>query len=269
MVAGVLVGSLVGLGCGDDGLTPSGSGSGTTTADTTGETPMTPADSSSGESPSTETSAGGTAGSIPRCEMPLPIPKTPDCTAVTGVHEGSIVLGEGQDDMRALAGIREVTGSVRLNRLEVTDLDFMECLQVIGEDLTIFDNDQLTDVDGLRSVTEIGTRFVFTENDAITEFDGLPNITELRDTLLFRDNASLTSISGFQQLEEIDSLLIQNNPALLDIDGLGGLRAVSDNLGVTSNPLLCISSVNCVGEGLEFPKEPDPDWSTTGNDDSC
>lgn len=255
-------------------MTPSASGSSTaSTEDTSGEPPVTPADDGSGELPSTstgtETSVGGTQGSIPRCEMPMPIPDGPDCTNATGVHEGSLILEEGMAAPEALVGIREVTGSVRINRLDITDLDFMQCLEVVGGDLTIFGNEQLTSVDGLWSLTEVGTRFVFTDNDALTEFDGLPNITTIGENLHFRRNAALTSIRGFQQLTELDNLTIQDNPVLSDIDGLGGLTTMTGNFVVTANPMLCISSVNCVGEGITMPAAPSRDWSTDGNDEGC
>ncbi|MCH9686247.1 MAG: hypothetical protein K0V04_32745 [Deltaproteobacteria bacterium] len=221
-----------------------------------------------------------TTGPVAGCQQPQAVPRGPDCTGVDGVLMGSAIIAEGLDTPDVLVGIREVTGSVRINSIDVTNLDFMECLQTVGGDVTIFGNDQLTNVDGLWSLTDIGTNFIFTENDALIDFDGLPNVVELGNSLVIRHNDTLTTISGLHQLTTVHDLIVQNNDALLDIDGLGGLTTLTaielapgfDEVGtfsVSANPTLCISSVNCVGEGITDPSRPPPDWTTQGNDDRC
>jgi hypothetical protein len=60
-----------------------------------------------------------------------------------------------------------------------------------------------------------------------------------------------------------------SNPALLDVNGLGGLRTVGNVLAIMANPSLCISSVSCVGLGITSPAVPPESWSTQANDSGC
>lgn len=205
------------------------------------------------------------------CNDPQEVPAAPvDCSGADGVIDTSVIIEPGQDDPSILMNVRRVEGSIRISRLDATDLSFMACVQEVTGDVTIFGNDQLTNVDGLWSLTSIGTDFVFSENDAITNFDGLPNLVTIPRNLVMKNNLGLQSVSGFHQLEEVgDNLLIQQNDVLGDVNGLGGLRTVGGVFGVTANPQLCISSVNCVGVGITDPATPPDSWSTQANDFGC
>ncbi len=255
------------VGCPGDDTGAEGSSGDSGTPTTTGTTMVASSGDPTGNDSSGSPTTGGPA---PSCEDPQPLPDAPvDCTGVEGVLDGSAIIEENGDTIAVLDGIREVTGSVRINRLEVTDLSFMACLDTVGGDLTIFGNDQLTDVSGLWSLTNIGTDFVFSENEGALDFNGLPNLASVPGNVIMRGNDSLTSISGFHTLESLGNLTIQNNDSLLHINGLGGLTTVSGVFAVTANPALCINSVDCVGSGITSPPMPPPSWSTQGNDLGC
>ncbi|MCH9680850.1 MAG: hypothetical protein K0V04_05405 [Deltaproteobacteria bacterium] len=287
----LLASPLTMIGCpGDDSGTPAdGSTSGTTASQT---------DSSGGDATAAATSTGvdpstgvdtmdDTTGDPPAsCQDPQEIPKGPDCTGVDGVLDNSAIIEEGGDTIAILEGIREVTGSVRINSIDIADLSFMECLDTVGGDVTIFGNDQLVNVDGLWSLSSVGTDFIFSNNNGLTDFNGAPNLVEVPGNVVLRNNDALTQISGFHSLTTTHNLTIQNNDAMLNIDGLGGLTTLTtievedpDNPGqmidqigvfaVTNNPACCQSSVDCVGMGITEPAVPPPTWSTQGNDLSC
>jgi hypothetical protein len=261
------------------GPTSAGTSDGTGSEATTGSDGAVgsdDADDTSGDSDTSgeaETSDGSdTDAPITDCNEPQEIPAAPaiDCSGADGVLTNTVIIEDGGDQISLLEGVRRIEGSLRINRLDTTNLDFMACLQEVTGDVTIFGNDQLTNVDGLWGLTTIGTDFVLSENNALTDFDGLPNVTVLPRNLVMQDNASLTTISGFQQLDEVgDNLLIQSNPVLLDVNGLGGLRTVGGVLAITANDSLCISSVNCVGIGITDPAVPPETWSTQANDLGC
>lgn len=237
------------------------------TADEGGSTEATGQADETGTDPTGADSGElGTACTEPR-EVP---PATVDCSGATGVITTTVIIEAGGDDPSILEGVRRVEGSIRINRLDTTNLDFMACVEEVTGDVTIFGNDQLTNLDGLSSLTQIGTDFVFSENNTITEFDGLPNVVSIPRNLIVKNNGLLRSLGGFHQLEEVgDNLLIQSNPALLDVDGLGGLRTVGGVLAITANSSLCISSVNCVGTGITDPAVPPEEWSAQANDFGC
>lgn len=224
----------------------------------------------SGPADDTADPPGDDTAELYDCQEPQAVPPAPvDCSAAQAVLRGSVILEEG-DDPSVLEGVRRVEGSIRINRLDVTNLDFMACVQEVGGDVTIFGNDQLTDVDGLWSLQQIGTDFVLSENGALVDFDGLPNVITIPRNLVIKNNDALQGLSGFEQLTEVgDNLLVQANPALRSVDGLGGLRTVGNVLAITANAALCISSVNCVGLGITDPAVPPPSWSAQANDDEC
>ncbi|MCX4245780.1 receptor L domain-containing protein [Paraliomyxa miuraensis] len=252
---------------------------------TTTETPTTTGvDSSTTDEPTTT----GAEELYPSCGDPTlsEIPPAPvDCAGVDGVLMGSVIIEDGGDDPSALDGIREVTGAVRINRTDLTNLDFMACLTTVGEDVTIFDNDSLTDVSGLWSLTDIGTDFIFSGNDALTELHGPPNVERIIGNIVIRDNASLERLRGWQTLIGLEgytfinedgeeefaggNLTIQLNPVARDMAGFCGLLVVNGVFAVTNNPMLCLGSVADVGEGIVQPAEPPDSWSISGSDPSC
>ncbi|MEX1364106.1 MAG: hypothetical protein AB1Z98_13345 [Nannocystaceae bacterium] len=261
------------------------SGDGTTEAATGTIDPGTTTDMTSVDSSGSETAAD--TGAVPTdCQEEREVPPSPfDCTGVDGVLEGSVIIDDTpeSDDPSMLEGISVVTGSIQLNTTDLTNLDFMGCVTEVGGEINIFDNDMLTNVDGLHNVTSIGTQFVFSNNDGLVDFNSLPNIQQMATTLAFRGNGALEHISGFHSLVGITanvtdpdgnpavtgSINIQQNPVLLDVDGLGGLRVVGGIFAINNNPMLCVSSPICVGEGITVPAIPPDEWSIANNDDSC
>lgn len=287
-ISALFVAPLALTGCpGDDGSTTE------TTEAATGSTTSTtePMTTTMMVSSSDGMTDGSTTDDPPPvdCQEPREVPASPyDCAGVDGVLEGSVIVDDtaGSDDPAMLEGIAVVTGAIRFSNTDITNLDVMGCVTEVGADITIFNNDMLTDVNGLHNVTSIGTEFVFSGNDALVDFNSLPNIQQMNTTLSFQENASLETISGFHSFVGISSevinpvtmmpdltgnITIQRNDVLRDINGLGGLRVVGGNFAVTNNPMLCISSVDCVGAGITMPMVPPvPDgWSTQNNDESC
>jgi hypothetical protein len=266
IMSGLLLAPLTLVGCdpetGDEGAGTTEVGS-TTSDDTTSSSTTAVVDSSSSEE----------SGPPPlECAEPdTTIPPAPfDCAMADGVIMDHVIIEEGGADPSILEGVRRVEGSVRINRIDSTNLDFMGCLAEVTEDVTIFGNEQLTDVNGLWSLTDIGTDFIFSENTAITNFDGLPNLGRIETNLVMKNNDALETINGFQSLVGIEgNLTIQNNEALQAVDGLLGLMVVNGVLAISANPALCISSVNCVGGGIVQPAEPPDTWTTQGNNPGC
>ncbi|MCH9680851.1 MAG: hypothetical protein K0V04_05410 [Deltaproteobacteria bacterium] len=267
----------------DDGPAAGGASASGATADPFASSGADPSATSMGVDPSgadasaTSMGADTTGDTAPSCQDPQEIPEGPDCTGVDGVLEGSVTIEEGGDSIAVLQGIVEVTGSVHILSTDVVDLSFMECLETVGGDVTIFGNEQLVNVDGLWSLSSVGTHFIFSSNNALTDFDGLPNVVEVPDNLVMRNNAALVQVSGFHSLTTVHNLVIQNNDVLINIDGVGGLTTLTaievedpDNPGqtieqvgvfaVTNNPVLCVSSIDCVVAGITEPPELPPRW---------
>jgi hypothetical protein len=281
---GLLLAPLALAGCpaGDDtGLEGTETGEPSTTTTTTGDdTTGTTAVAESSTGPGEEST-----GDPPlECPARPPIPEAPvDCSMAKGVVTGSVIIdADGMQTPDELEGVVEVTGSIIISETDLTDLNFMACVRVVGGEITIFNNDALTNVDGLWSMEEIGTDFIFSGNDAITDFNGLPNVAKLINNLQIRENNAMTAVTGFHSLVGIDgsgldpmgnqiggNITIQENAVLEHIDGLIGVLVANGVVAISNNPRLCISSIICVIEGILQPAEPPASWTTTGNDGTC
>jgi hypothetical protein len=282
IMSGLLLAPLAG--CPSDDTSQEGTES-TTSDDTT----TTTSDSTTGEPPGDSTTGeppgDSTTGETGDCQVPRELPEPPavDCSTATEIYEGSIILEEGGEDTIALfEGIREVTGAIRINRQDFTDLDFMACVDTVGADITIFGNEQLTNVDGLHNIIALD-EFVFSSNNAIEDFNGLPLLEQMDGSVVIRENDNLRTVSGFHSFVGLNgmgvhpvtgdviggNLTIQENPVLQDIDGFGQIRVVNGRVQITNNPMLCISSVICVVTGIVQPPEPQPEWSTANNNGGC
>jgi hypothetical protein len=282
IMSGLMLVPLALAGCPSDDTEDTG-------AETTTGTPGTTGGDTTSTTDAVDTSDGAesTTGEPPAAcppEQPEIPPPPVDCSGATGVITSSVIVNANNpDDVAMLEGVVEVTGSIRLSGLDITNLDFMACVRVVGGDVTIFDNDSLTNVDGLWSLEEIGTDFVFSRNDGLVDFDGLPHVQKLINNLIMRENGALQRISGFHSLVGIDgsgtdpdtgqtiggNITIQQNSMLTNIDGLYGLLVVNGVLSISNNAMLCLSNVACVGEAILQPAIPPASWTIVGNNTDC
>jgi hypothetical protein len=258
-------------GCSDDTGAVDGSGSATAGEPTTSGGPDTTSEAESSSSTSLGASESGVM--VDPCDDPQVVPAPPvDCSEANGFIDGDVSIGAG-DDPSILEGVTRVSGSIQIHGTSLTNLDFMACVQEVGADVTIVGNDQLSNVDGLWSLTSLRI-FVFSRNDALEVFDGLPNVSVIPGQIIVRENASLQRIDGFHRLVAIEPLgvdpgtgeaigghlVIQQNPVLVSIDGLVGLREIHGLLSLASNPMLCGGSVVSVTSCIEVPATPPPSW---------
>lgn len=196
------------------------------------------------------------------------------CAGVDGVLRGSVSIGSGGDDPSVLEGIRRVEGSVVVEGTDLSDLDFMSCVEEIGGDLRLVDNDSLVSVAGLWSVSSLEGAFVLSGNDALEIFDGLPNLKAVggvgQGDLILEDNTALVEITGFLSLVGVNrDFIIRRNPVLTHIAGLEGVRVIGAHLEILDNPSLCRCSILCMANGIVMPAVPPDDWVLEGNDESC
>lgn len=229
----------------------------------------------------------------------------PEIECGDGVYVGPVMIDPENGGMLpedVLSGISIIDGDLFISNTTYTSLDFLHCLTEVHGDIQIFNNYFLQDLSGTDGLTKVGRLPELTPTaadpdfidegkgsitisanpilPAIDGFNGIAQVGEKDDTqpanmqlspqsLVIRNNALATTLSGFTGLRLIyASLIIQENDALMDIDGLMGLQGVGGVFSVTRNPSLCISSVNAVGGGLEVLGEPD-NSTTTQNDESC
>lgn len=159
----------------------------------------------------------------------------------------------GNLGLSSLAGLQNLT-SVKQIMLSSTSLSNLNDLGNISgkvESITLLRMDQVTDIQALGGISEINDltidglgrltslqglehiqRFdhVLIEQTSLRDFTGLEGLTEVTELLHITGNPQLTSLKGMESLSRIGriniytSLKIINNNALIDLDGLYGLR---------------------------------------------
>ena len=144
------------------------------------------------------------------------VDETPECDPCAG--DGSLpesVFATLNAHLEMLANVTCIQGQFQISGPAITDLSPLAKLQVVEGDMWIHNTTTLQALTGLSSLSRVGRLFV-------------------------RNNAALTSLAGIESLERIDTyhLLIDNNPMLQSLDGLGGLVHVENQVGIYENPEL-------------------------------
>lgn len=172
-------------------------------------------------------------------------------------ESGRLVL-KGNPSLINLLGL---TALVQLRSLEV--IDNPEVIDVAGltlpaalDQLQLLRNPALASISTLRSLTRVDLIDI-AGNGTLQSLDGLQNVSG-SPSIALRDNASLTDLSALagltsvsllhldslpvtnldvlQNLRQADNVLIQTNPNLLQVDGLGSVAL--EKLSVNDNPRL-------------------------------
>jgi hypothetical protein len=122
-----------------------------------------------------------------------------------------------------------VTGDLRIEGADITNLDSLTGLKHIGGFLRVFVNPMLTNVDGLTGLTSV-ERIDISGNDALTNVDGLSNITYVWNGISISGNGALTNLDGLANITSSPSIFVQLqfNFALTNVDGLAGITSVEE-----------------------------------------
>ncbi len=193
-----------------------------------------------------------------------------DLEGISIIDGDLLIGGRNYVNLDFLQCITEVRGDIQIYDMPfLTDVSGTDNLVKVGRppgpcpscpgdmddgrgNITISNNPMLTDIDGFAGLTDVG------------EGMKMGGTALAPMSLVIRSNPALVTVSGFDNLLFIwSNLIIQENDALQDIKGLGGeacgadapnigLGAILGAFGVSRNPNLCLSSVNCVGGNLQY-----------------
>ena len=120
---------------------------------------------------------------------------------------------------------------------DITNLDGLAELEVVGGELTISFNPELTSLEGLGALTS--TNFLsIRDNGSLTDLEGLVSLVWAQQVVI-EENASLTTLAGLAPSAEIGSLIVGANYGLTSLAGLSPDLSVegltlSENNGMTS-----------------------------------
>lgn len=164
----------------------------------------------------------------------------PNCNEI----EGSVMISDlGTNNISNLNGLSEVLligGQLVIGEnSNLTSLEGLGNLSYIGGPLEIYDNNNLLNISSLENVTFIGGDLSINNNNALTNIDGLLNVTQVLGKVQIISCPNLTNVSGLSNLTMFGgSLTINNNSILQFIDGFENIDIIHGSLAIANNPLL-------------------------------
>ena len=126
--------------------------------------------------------------------------------------------------------------------------------------LYVQNGDSLTDLSGFNALLHVNTLVLALLGEGMTIIDDFSSLFTASRIYITRNSVSLTCdsvsmivkvafsavqelevISGFQRLRYLEVLIITDNPKLVAVDGLWGVREVTLGVTIRNNPMLCYS----------------------------
>src|SRR3981189_3367179 len=103
------------------------------------------------------------------------------------------------DAFPATYGCTEITGTLTINGIDITNLDSLYFLRKVDGDLQISNNPNLTSMKGLSSLTYVGAGGPYpglriTYNSSLTSINGLSKLTSIKGALDISNNSTLTNL---------------------------------------------------------------------------
>jgi hypothetical protein len=180
-------------------------------------------------------------------------------TAIDGdltIRDSALTSLAGLECLRSIADTLEIRDNPDL--LDIHALDALAArfvdisnnpalpeLLLLGPEtswFTLYGCDLVTSLAGLEPATSLDILYLY-GNDNLADLTALQHLTAL-SSLHIDDNASLTTLTGLDAVEAItSSLYIRNNPALLDVNGLGAVTHIGGSFArVPIVPILVIDA---------------------------
>ena len=185
--------------------------------------------------------------------------------------EGSLSIGDGSvgDDITnaelARLQVEQITGTLRIQNTELSELDAFSSLDSIGGNLRVASNAELTRIDAFSSLRFVGGSLLIGGRDIgnamLESISGLNALEHVGRDLIVEYNSALTTATGFERLDSIGRrLLIGNNDALTSLPDFRRLRIVRGRLGISrSNALTALPAfpaLRSIGSGAESSHAP-------------
>jgi hypothetical protein len=188
-----------------------------------------------------------------------------DITDLRGLENLEVVkqnLGIGGcpklQDINKLESLTRVEGYISLANMPISDLSLVNRLQGFDgqiflyqlneiehldilndnpfiEGISIQDNPNLRSIGGFRNTSEVGYLNIY--HNLVLETVELEGLTKCTDGISLEENSMAGNIS-FPSLQETNSLYIQNNASLRNLDGFASVRSIPSALLIWNNDIL-------------------------------
>jgi len=130
----------------------------------------------------------------------------------------------------------EIEGQVQILGNNIYNLNGLNILTIIGDDLSIAENDFLNDLSGLNNLTSIGGSLFLMGVDGINGLLGFDALMTINDNLQIGYCDSLINLTGLNSLSFVGgNIFIEINPLLSDLSGIENLTATGGGLSIYNN----------------------------------
>ena len=138
----------------------------------------------------------------------------------------------------------EIGGDLIVNGSDITSLNGLEVISVIGGDLYIWNNPLLVNLSGLDQVVSVGHDVRLVNNPLLSDLSSLDNITKIENDLVIGyidqvdggGNPSLPNLLGLHHVSSIGGALwIDENDSLTNLLGLDEVVTIGSSIIITGN----------------------------------
>jgi hypothetical protein len=156
-----------------------------------------------------------------------------------------------------LGNVRVIRGSLTIEGVAAKGLEGLARLGEVEGDVHITACHHLETLAGLAALETVGHDLIVRENDALVAL-ATPALKTIASGLLVQANSALESLAGLDAVAELgNTARVVGNNALLDLDGLDGLRligpgglVIADNQRLTT--LAALERLERAGDKLEI-----------------
>lgn len=144
------------------------------------------------------------------------------------------------DNMDALGAVNQAAEVLILENPQLRRIGGLGSLSEVSGRLKLSKNPKIATLAGLEQVSRVGG-LVLENNDLLADLSALAKLTFVELDLLLVGNPALASLQGLNAILQVPPRVeIENNIALLDLDGLSGLAAPGDKtiIRIANNPRL-------------------------------
>ena len=149
------------------------------------------------------------------------------------------VEGEDITNLDGLAGIRIVNGWFFISgNPMLSDVSGLSDLELVTANVSIDLNPALSSLHGLHNLERIEGSFGVFDMESIDNLDDFSSLAEVSGRLTISGNAVLTSISGLGGIETASRVIINDNPLLQSLEGVGQFNYLQFGLEIRNNDSL-------------------------------
>jgi len=179
------------------------------------------------------------------------------CPAPEHILHGSLLTSgpDAEQDLAAVAHCREIRGSLRIMRANVTHVSALAALEAVAGDVRLDGNSSLGNIDGLQNLRTVGKDLLIRSSPELRSLDKLQNLTTVgRD--LWLEDLDVGTLAGLDSLFAVGGDLLFRRMHFADLTGLSSLASVGGKLWFDNvhglNKLDGATALDTVGDDLVF-----------------